>query len=326
MREGGRKGCVCGGIVYMCVLLTMLSLPPSLPPLYIIGVYLCLWSDGQVSGLKPGRRGGREGGRDGDLCLYISILYLSTISHFLPSLPPFLPSIHSGKTHTMDGPPEDRGVNFRALEEVFRLRGERKGEMRYTLSLSMLEVYNETIRDLLAGKGKGVAAGGENKLDIRMAEDGSYDVPGLTLVEVNSLEEVWKLMNSGKGNRAVGAHDMNEHSSRSHSIVSLRVRGESVQGDKTLATVSKLHLIDLAGSERLSKVRREGGREGGRGGIASFSALYYRLSTHYLSTHFFKKSLRTQTDDTGDRLKEAQNINKSLSAVGDLINALGSKN
>jgi len=226
----------------------------------------------------------------------------------------------------MDGPPEDRGVNFRALEEVFRLRGERKGEMRYTLSLSMLEVYNETIRDLLAGKGKGVAAGGENKLDIRMAEDGSYDVPGLTLVEVNSLEEVWKLMNSGKGNRAVGAHDMNEHSSRSHSIVSLRVRGESVQGDKTLATVSKLHLIDLAGSERLSKVRREGGREGGRGGIASFSALYYRLSTHYLSTHFFKKSLRTQTDDTGDRLKEAQNINKSLSAVGDLINALGSKN
>ena len=175
----------------------------------------------------------------------------------------------------MDGPPEDRGVNFRALEEVFRLRGERSGEMRYTLSLSMLEVYNETIRDLLAGKSKGggataaaaaaaAAAAGENKLDIRMAEDGSYDVPGLTLVEVNSLEEVWKLMNSGKGNRAVGAHDMNEHSSRSHSIVSLRVRGENVQGDKTLATVSKLHLIDLAGSERLFKVRREGGREGGR--------------------------------------------------------------
>lgn len=162
----------------------------------------------------------------------------------------------------MDGPPEDRGVNFRALEEVFRLREERKGEMRYTLSLSMLEVYNETIRDLLAGGGKGKGGGEGSKLDIRMGEDGGYEVQGLSLVEVDSLEELWKLMESGKGNRAVGAHDMNEHSSRSHSIVSVRVRGESLQGDRSLATVSKLHLIDLAGSERLSKVGREERREG----------------------------------------------------------------
>ena len=187
----------------------------------------------------------------------------------------------SGKTHTMEGPPEDRGVNFRALEEVFRLRTERQGDVKYTFSMSCLEIYNETVRDLLGvkpGKGQDVP-----KLDIRLLEDGSYDVPGLTLVEVESLAEVIKHMTAGKQNRAVGAHDMNEHSSRSHAILSLRVRGENLH-DKSLATVSKLHLIDLAGSERLSK-----------------------------------------TDATGERLKEAQNINKSLSALGDVINALGTK-
>ena len=75
---------------------------------------------------------------------------------------------------------------------------------------------------------------------------------------------------------------MNEHSSRSHSILTLAVKGKN-RIDGT-SNVGKLHLIDLAGSERLSK-----------------------------------------TDATGDRLKEAQNINKSLSALGDVINALGNK-
>ncbi len=185
----------------------------------------------------------------------------------------------SGKTHTMEGPPEDRGVNFRALAEVFRLRAERGDSMRYTVHMSMLEVYNETVRDLLGPRD---AKEGLPKLEIRMLAEGEYDVPGLTLIEVVDMEEVVQHMTLGKQNRAVGAHDMNEHSSRSHSILSLRVRGENVH-DKSIV-VSKLHLIDLAGSERLSK-----------------------------------------TDAQGERLKEAQNINKSLSALGDVIQALAAK-
>lgn len=89
-------------------------------------------------------------------------------------------------------------------------------------------------------------------------------------------------MKRGQKNRAVGSHDMNEHSSRSHSILTVTCRGKNAIDGST--TYGKLHLIDLAGSERISK-----------------------------------------TDATGDRLKEAQSINKSLSALGDVINALGNK-
>lgn len=96
------------------------------------------------------------------------------------------------------------------------------------------------------------------------------------------MDQVNDLMRQGKSNRAVGKHDMNEHSSRSHSIVTVTVRGQNRLD--SASTFGKLHLIDLAGSERISK-----------------------------------------TDATGDRLKEAQNINKSLLALGDVINALGNK-
>lgn len=49
----------------------------------------------------------------------------------------------------MEGTPENRGVNYRTLEELFRIGNQRSGTMRYELFVSMLEVYNEKIRDLL---------------------------------------------------------------------------------------------------------------------------------------------------------------------------------
>ena len=55
----------------------------------------------------------------------------------------------SGKTFTMEGTNEARGVNFRTLEELFRIIDERKKQIRYEICVSVLEVYNEQIRDLL---------------------------------------------------------------------------------------------------------------------------------------------------------------------------------
>lgn len=55
----------------------------------------------------------------------------------------------TGKTFTMEGTAENRGVNYRTLEELFRVSDERSDIMKYQLSVSMLEVYNEKIKDLL---------------------------------------------------------------------------------------------------------------------------------------------------------------------------------
>ncbi|KAJ8614556.1 hypothetical protein CTAYLR_000875 [Chrysophaeum taylorii] len=175
----------------------------------------------------------------------------------------------SGKTHTMSGVPGDRGVNFRAIELLFETAV--AGDLDYSLELSILEIYNETLRDLLAKQQQH-----KTKLEIQTAS-GHCEVPGLERHAVASVDDVEALISRGASNRAVGAHDVNAQSSRSHQIVTLYVKATNSN------VAAKLHLVDLAGSERLAK-----------------------------------------TDASGDRLKEAQNINKSLSALGDVIAALSS--
>ena len=56
----------------------------------------------------------------------------------------------TGKTFTMEGSVSNRGVNYRTLEELFNVAGQRQGEIKYDISVSVMEVYNEQIRDLLA--------------------------------------------------------------------------------------------------------------------------------------------------------------------------------
>ena len=141
------------------------------------------------------------------------------------------------------------------------------------------QIYNEAVHDLLVEPKKGR---GKEALDVRQGSDGVF-ADKLTAVPVTDTDQVLALMARGTENRAVGSHDMNEHSSRSHSILTLTCIG-TPKAEGVTAVRSKLHLIDLAGSERVSK-----------------------------------------TDATGDRLKEAQAINKSLSALGDVIAALGGK-
>jgi len=69
------------------------------------------------------------------------------------------------------------GVSTRAVGELIRIVQQLTSEWSYELKFSMLEIYNETIRDLLAEKGS------SNKLDVRLSADGN-NVPGLTAVEV----------------------------------------------------------------------------------------------------------------------------------------------
>ncbi|GMJ10849.1 hypothetical protein like AT1G73860 [Hibiscus trionum] len=170
----------------------------------------------------------------------------------------------SGKTYTMTGPnnatEEEWGVNYRALNNLFKISQNRRTTIVYEVGVQMIEIYNDQVRDLLAAKA----------------------VPDASMHPVLSTSDVIDLIDVGFKNRTVSATAMNERSSRSHSIVTVHVRGKDLKSGNCL--YGNLHLVDLAGSERVDR-----------------------------------------SEVTGDRLKEAQHINKSLSALGDVIFSLAQK-
>ncbi|XP_013714773.2 kinesin-like protein KIN-14Q isoform X2 [Brassica napus] len=186
----------------------------------------------------------------------------------------------TGKTFTMEGTPENRGVNYRTLKNLFEITKERENRYSYEISVSVLEVYNEQIRDLLVPASQNASTA--KRFEIRQVNEGNHHVPGLVEARVTSIEEVWDVLKTGSNARAVGKTTANEHSSRSHCIHCVMVKGENLLTGE--CTKSKLWLVDLAGSERVAK-----------------------------------------TEVQGERLKETQSINKSLSALGDVIYALANK-
>ncbi|XP_030638544.1 kinesin-like protein KIFC3 [Chanos chanos] len=179
----------------------------------------------------------------------------------------------SGKTYTMEGSVENPGINQRALKHLFSEIEDRKDMWSYTVSVSSVEIYNEVLRDLLSKDGE--------KLDIKINPDGTgqLHVPGLRVIEVKSFQHIKKILATARRNRITFGTQMNQHSSRSHALLTITVLGTDLAtGAKTSG---KLNLVDLAGSERVWKSGAE-----------------------------------------GERLKEAQNINRSLLALGDVIQAL----
>jgi len=227
----------------------------------------------------------------------------------------------SGKTHTMIGPPSDPGVSERTVRQIFHMlelktsqynqeaaekacednknyaptpqgsSDEPPSTFEWSMRVAMMEIYNEELRDLLAEQSgnslSGFGAGGERKnegggLEIRRASTGAQcEIPGLTYRSVSKMEEVLAAFEQGNANRATAATDLNAHSSRSHSILTVEVTTNENDG---LPKTGRLHLVDLAGSERVKN-----------------------------------------SNVVGKELKEAQYINRSLSALGDVMEALDQK-
>lgn len=165
----------------------------------------------------------------------------------------------SGKTHTMEGPtnpgPEDVGMIPRAVQQVFNCATELEAKgWKYDFEVSFLEIYNETIRDLL-GNGKD-----DVKHEIKMvtANSTEVDVTNVTKHPVTHPEQVHKLLRTAGENRAVAETKCNERSSRSHSVFRLRINGKNSVTDE--CCLGLMNLIDLAGSERLKDSKSEGQR------------------------------------------------------------------
>jgi kinesin family protein C2/C3 len=157
----------------------------------------------------------------------------------------------SGKTFTMEGPSANRGVYYRAVAEMFRLSEERAGKWSYDVQISLVEIYNEKLIDLLNDKRSKKIDDDEediadSKLEVYHEADGAVEIKGLTQVMVCSVADVEREIEHGTRNRSTFATKINEHSSRSHLIVSFRIRGTDARGITSYH--SKLHLIDLAGA------------------------------------------------------------------------------
>ncbi|XP_063329478.1 kinesin heavy chain isoform X1 [Pelmatolapia mariae] len=180
----------------------------------------------------------------------------------------------SGKTHTMEGnlhDPQGMGIIPRIAEDIFEHIFAMDENLEFHIKVSYFEIYMDKIRDLLD----------VTKTNLSVHED-KHRVPyvkGCTERFVTSPEEVMDVIDEGKANRHVAVTNMNEHSSRSHSIFLINIKQENVETEQKLS--GKLYLVDLAGSEKVSKTGAEGAV-----------------------------------------LDEAKNINKSLSALGNVISAL----
>ncbi|KAI8929825.1 P-loop containing nucleoside triphosphate hydrolase protein, partial [Entophlyctis helioformis] len=164
----------------------------------------------------------------------------------------------SGKTHTMMGDETEAGVILLAIEHVFRHILQVSAE--FLLRVSYLEIYNEVIRDLLS----------PTNVNLKIHEDNKRGIYVKNLVEhvVRSADQVMDLLIIGEKNRHTGETNMNDTSSRSHTIFKMRtdpVLHKGLPNKETAVKVSQLNLVDLAGSERAGHTGAEGMRlkEGG---------------------------------------------------------------
>ena len=181
----------------------------------------------------------------------------------------------AGKSYTMMGADIDdnvsKGIIPRIVEQIFASILASPGNIEYTVRVSYMEIYMEKIRDLLQPQ--------NDNLPIHEEKSRGVYVKGLLEIYVSSVQEVYEVMRRGGTARAVAATNMNQESSRSHSIFVITITQKNVESGS--AKSGQLFLVDLAGSEKVGK-----------------------------------------TGASGQTLEEAKKINKSLSALGMVINSL----
>ena len=160
-----------------------------------------------------------------------------------------------GKTHTITGTHTQPGIIFLTMQEIFERMSDSAGEKVSELTLSYLEIYNETIRDLI------VPTANKSGLALRDDSNATVSVSGLSTHGPQNVTDVMNLIIQGNENRTMSPTEANATSSRSHAVLQINIirkdRNATVDEPHTMATLS---IIDLAGSERASATKNRGER------------------------------------------------------------------
>ena len=187
----------------------------------------------------------------------------------------------SGKSYSIFGYGTNHGIVPMICNKMFDGTVLIQDEKReFTVNISMLEIYNEKVQDLL------IDVKTRPKYGLKVHENPKIGVfvKNLSKYKVNSYEEIENAINTGNKNKTIGSTLMNDTSSRSHTVIKIEVRQKEKNLIKTIERYSCINLVDLAGSEKVGK-----------------------------------------TGATGDRLKEACSINRSLMTLGIVIKQLVKK-
>lgn len=163
----------------------------------------------------------------------------------------------SGKSYSMIGYGANKGIVPISSEEIFkRIASSTNPNVVYDVTVSMIEIYNEKIQDLLIDLNDRVKGG----LKVRESKTLGVYVEGLTNYSVKNYEEISAKMDEGSRNRSIGATEMNASSSRAHTIITINFMQKITQDKRTTEKISVINLVDLAGSEKASKTGAQGDR------------------------------------------------------------------
>lgn len=163
----------------------------------------------------------------------------------------------SGKSYSMVGYKSNKGIVPISCNEIFQRIDATKGpHKQYEVSVSMLEIYNEKVQDLLIPINDRPSAG----LKIRESKTVGVFVENLTKYPVQTYEEIEKKMDESYQNRTIGSTLMNATSSRAHTIVTIEFKQRTGEGKLASERISNINLVDLAGSERSSSTGATGDR------------------------------------------------------------------
>ncbi|KAI9497617.1 P-loop containing nucleoside triphosphate hydrolase protein [Zychaea mexicana] len=215
----------------------------------------------------------------------------------------------TGKTYTMEGELEERhgrltpraGIIPRAIYKLFETLDAQHAE--YSVKVSLIELYNEELRDLLNN---------DDTRTLRIFEDQSGSgviVQGMEESIISSAAEALTIMQEGSKNRSIAFTKCNEKSSRSHCIFTLTVHiKEIIPGGEEVLKVGKLNLVDLAGSENINRSGAEHARAREAGMINQSLLTLGRVINHLVdhSQHIpYRESKLTRLlkDSLGGRTK-----------------------